>query len=190
MKAFTLARLTIVLTMAAAAVAVTTAPASAQDATAAPASPMAAPLAVEVTPFISLDSRGSTPVGAAIAFPLTSRFSIETEVGVRQGESGLHMLSSSANLLCALPRTGRATPYLAAGAGLAQYGAPVVSPGGVVVGTDARVAVEVNAGGGVKVPVNGTWGMRTDARWFKSFGRDGSEHWRVSQGISFKAGTR
>jgi hypothetical protein len=32
--------------------------------------------------------------------------------------------------------------------------------------------------------------MRTDARWFKSFGRDASEHWRVSQGVSFDVGKR
>ena len=43
----------------------------------------------------------------------------------------------------------------------------------------------MNAGGGLRVPVDEKWGMRTDARWFKSFGRDASEHFRVSQGISF-----
>jgi hypothetical protein len=53
-----------------------------------------------------------------------------------------------------------------------------------VIGTDPRIAFEVNAGGGLKVPVDETWDMRTDARWFKSFGRHASEHWRVSHGIS------
>jgi hypothetical protein len=145
---------------------------------------------IEVTPFVSLDSRGASPIGAAITFPLNSSFSIEAEVGYRRGEGRLNALSSSASLLYMLPRIGRATPYLATGAGLAQYGAPIVSRERSLLGTEPRIAFEVNAGGGVKVPVDDTWGMRTDARWFKSFGREASEHWRVSQGISFDVGRR
>jgi hypothetical protein len=57
--------------------------------------------------------------------------------------------------------------------------------GGSLIGTQPRVAFEVNAGGGVKILVDKTWGMRTDARWFKSFGRNASEHFRVSHGVSF-----
>jgi hypothetical protein len=143
-----------------------------------------------VTPFISMDSRGSSPIGAAISFPLSSSFSIEAEVGYRRAEGRLNALSSSGNLLYALPRGGRTIPYLAAGAGLAQYGAPIVSRQGSVIGTDPRIAFEVNAGGGLKVPVDETWDMRTDARWFKSFGRHASEHWRVSHGVSFDVGKR
>ena len=30
--------------------------------------------------------------------------------------------------------------------------------------------------------------MRTDARCFKSVGRNASEHWRVSHGVSFDVG--
>lgn len=164
-------------------------PASAQDATA-PPPPLTRTPAVEVTPFVSMDSSGSSPIGAAISFPLGSSFNIEAETGYRRGEGHLNTLSSSANLLYALPRIGRTTPYLAAGAGLAQYGAPIVSPGGSVIGTEPRIAFEVNAGGGLKVPVADTWGMRTDVRWFKSFGRAGGEHFRVAQGISFDVGKR
>jgi len=57
-----------------------------------------------------------------------------------------------------------------------------------VIGTEPAIRFEVNAGGGLKVPVDDGWGMRTDARWFKSFGRNGSEHFRVSQGVSFDVG--
>ena len=32
--------------------------------------------------------------------------------------------------------------------------------------------------------------LRTDARWFKSFGRYGSEQFRVAQGVSFDVGKR
>jgi len=164
--------------------------ASAQDATANRTPPAVASPAIEVTPFVSIDSRGSSPIGVAVSFPLNSSFSVETEVGYRQGEGGLNALSSSANLLYALPRMGRTTPYLATGAGLAQYGVPVVSRDGSLIGTEPRIAFEVNAGGGLKVPVSETWEMRTDARWFKSFGRNASEHWRVAHGVSFDTGKR
>jgi hypothetical protein len=121
---------------------------------------------------------------------MSSSFSVEAEIGYHKGEGGLNALSSSANLLYALPRIGRTTPYLATGAGLAQYGAPVVSPQGSLIGTERRIAFEVNVGGGLKMPVADTWGMRTDARWFKSFGKNASEHWRLSHGVSFDTGKR
>ena len=160
-------------------------PARGQDAAGSPPPTSAAPRAVEVMPFVSMDSRGMLPIGAAVSFPLTSSLGIESEVTYRRGEGRLHALSSSANLLYALPRIGRTTPYLATGAGLAQFGAPVVSREGSVIGTAPRIAFEVNAGGGVKVAVDDSLDMRTDARWFKSFGRNASEHWRVSHGVSF-----
>ena len=185
MKVFTIAA----LTTSVFAWALSPSPAYAQDATAAAAHAAASP-AVEVTPFVSIDSRGSPPIGAGVSFPLNASFRIETEVGYRQGEGSMNALSSSANLLYALPRVGRATPYLATGAGLAQYGVPIASGDGLVIGTQPRVAFEINAGGGLKVPVDETWGLRTDARWFKSFGRHASEHWRVSQGVSFDVGKR
>jgi opacity protein-like surface antigen len=160
--------------------------ASAQDATPAPPPHVSSPT-VEVTPFVSIDSRGMSPIGAAFTFPLSSKFSIETELGFHRGEGNLNALSTSANLLYYLPRVGRVTPYLATGAGLAQYGVPIVRDSSVIA-TQPRVAFEVNAGGGLKVPVDENWGMRTDARWFKSFGRHASEHWRVAQGVSFDVG--
>lgn len=48
----------------------------------------------------------------------------------------------------------------------------------------------VNAGGGVKMPVGENLGLRTDARWLKSFGTQGSEQVRVTQGISFRTRKR
>jgi hypothetical protein len=170
------------------ALAIAASPARAQDASA-PA-PQVKSSAVEVTPFVALGSSGSSPVGTAISFPVTSNVSIEAEVGFRRGEGRINALSSNASLLYALPHAGRTIPYLAAGAGLAQYGAPIVGIGGSVIGTEAKVGLFVNAGGGLKVPVDDTWGMRTDARWFKSFGNNASEHWRVSHGVSFDVGKR
>jgi hypothetical protein len=184
MKTFTARTLPVMPLLLVAAVS----PASGQDATAPPQA--ATSPAVEVTPFVAMGSNGSSPIGAAISFPVGSSFSIEAEVGYRRGEGNINALSSSANLLYALPRVGRTVPYLAAGAGLAEYGSPIVAPDGHLVGTQPRTAFVVNAGGGLKVPVDESWGMRTDARWFKSFGRDASEHWRVSQGVSFDVGKR
>jgi hypothetical protein len=48
----------------------------------------------------------------------------------------------------------------------------------------------INAGGGLKLPVNDTWGIRTDARWFNGLGRDAGEHWRLYNGVTFPTGWR
>ena len=145
---------------------------------------------VEVTPYVGFGSAGASPVGAAVTFPITSTLSVETDVAYRRGEGDIHALSSNASLLWFLPRVGRAAPYVVGGVGLSQYGAPVFSSNGPPIGTERRVALTVNAGGGLKVPLNEKVDLRTDGRWFKSFGRQGSEQFRVAQGISFDVGKR
>lgn len=186
MKPFTFTTPTIVVL----ALAMSASSARAQDARIVPGPDRTTVPAIEVTPYVSLDSRGAIPIGAAVTFPVSSSFSVETEVGYRRAEGHLNALSSSVSVLYYLPRIGRTTPYLATGIGLAQYGAPLVSPQSSVIGTQSKFAFEVNAGGGLKIPVDETWDMRTDARWFKSFGRNASEHWRVSHGVSFDVGKR
>lgn len=147
--------------------------------------------AVEVTPYVAVGSDTASPVGAAVTFPLSSALSLETDVAYRRGEGDLSMPSMNASLLWLLPRVGPAAPYLAGGAGLSQYGAPVYSASvGPPIGTRRSLALTVNAGAGLKVPINEKLDLRTDGRWFKSFGRDGSEQFRVSQGISFDVGRR
>lgn len=145
---------------------------------------------VEVTPYIALGSEAASPVGVAITFPVAAALSVETDVAYRRGEGPMPALSTSASLLWLLPRVGQATPYAAAGLGLRQYGAPLIASDGPPTGTQPRVAVTVNAGGGLKMPVSDTMDLRTDARWFKSLGKPGSEQFRVSQGISFDVGRR
>jgi hypothetical protein len=145
---------------------------------------------VEFTPYVALGSAAASPVGAAVTFPVTSTLSVETDVAYRRGEGRIHALSSSTSLLWFLPRVGQSTPYVAAGVGLSQYGAPVFSSNGPSIGTQPRVAMTVNAGGGLKMPMNEKLDLRTDARWFKSFGPQGSEQFRVAQGISFDVGKR
>ena len=145
---------------------------------------------VEVTPYVALGSAGASPVGASVTFPVTSTLSVETDIAYRRGEGRIHALSSSAGLLYLLPRLGHTTPYVAAGIGLSQYGAPLFSSDGPPIGTQSRVAMTLNAGGGLKMPMNEQLDLRTDARWFKSFGRQGSEQFRVAQGVAFDFGRR
>jgi hypothetical protein len=144
---------------------------------------------VEVTPYVALGSEMASPIGGAVTFPVTSRISIETDVAYRRGEGRIHALSLSTSLLFSLPRVGQATPYVAAGFGLSQYGAPFFSSTGPPIGTQPRLATTVNAGGGLKMPMNEKLDLRTDARWFKLLGQ-GSDQFRVAQGISFGVGKR
>jgi hypothetical protein len=145
------------------------------------------PTAVTVTPFVSLGSWFSSRVGAAVAFPWTDRISLEAEIGYRRDE--LNALSAHLSVLHDLPRLGRVTPYLAAGIGLEQYGTAVPQPNNSLA-TVARTALSVNAGGGVKVPVDDRWGLRSDARWFNGLGDQAGEHWRVFNGVTVKTGSR
>lgn len=145
---------------------------------------------VEVTPYVALGTAAAPPVGVAVTFPITAQLSLESDVAYRRGEGYIHALSSNLSLLYALPRVGRVAPYLAGGVGLSQYGAPVFSSNGPPIGTASSVALTVNAGGGLKVPMNDKLDLRTDARWFKSFGSQASEQFRVAQGISFDVGKR
>jgi hypothetical protein len=145
---------------------------------------------VEVTPYVAVGTAAASPVGAAVTFPVTSTLSIETDVSCRRGEGGIHALSSSTSLLYFLPRFGQSTPYVAAGVGLSQYGAPIFSSNGPPIGTEPSLAFTVNAGGGLKMPMSEKLDLRTDARCFKSFGRHGPEQFRLAQGLSFDAGKR
>jgi hypothetical protein len=142
---------------------------------------------VTVTPFVSLGSPLSSRVGAAILFPLTDKMGLEAEVGYRSWE--LNALSAHLSVVMDLPRLGRVTPYVAAGIGLEEYGVAVPQPDNRVA-TLARTALSVNAGGGVKVPIDDRWGVRTDARWFNGFGGQAGEHWRLFNGVTLNAGGR
>jgi hypothetical protein len=145
------------------------------------------PRGVEVTPFLSLGSESSSRVGAAVRYPVTSNLSVETEVGYRRGE--LQALSSHVSAVYDLPGIGRVTPYLAAGIGLEQYGAPLEQPTGVVI-IQPRVGLALNAGLGITVDATPDSAIRTDARWFNGIGRDTPEHWRLYNGVTFRAGGR
>jgi hypothetical protein len=144
---------------------------------------------VEVTPYVAISSDVGSPVGAAVTFPVTSKLSFETEVAYRRAEGNIGALSLGAGLLYDLPRVGQSTPYLAAGVALSEYGALVASSDGSPIGTRRALAMTVNAGGGLKMPMNDKLALRTDARWFNSLGQ-GGDGFRVAQGISFGVGKR
>ena len=142
---------------------------------------------VEVTPYASLGSYPSPRVGAAVAFRLTPNLSVESEVGYCHDVTG--RLSAAASLLYDLPGIGRFKPYLAAGAGLEEYATALKLPDGALA-AQRRTAFAINAGGGLKVPVDDNWGIRTDARWFNGLGRDAGEHWRLYNGVTLPTGRR
>ena len=73
--------------------------------------------------------------------------------------------------------------------GLEQYGTAVDVPTFGII-TQPRIALTVNAGGGVRVPVNQTWGVRADARWVNGLSTFAPEHWRVYHGVTFRPGGR
>jgi hypothetical protein len=139
----------------------------------------------EVTPFVGIDSAASARIGAAIRFAWTHNVSLELEMDYRRAE--IDALASSVNVLYDLPHLGRAIPYLAAGAGFEQYGTALDVPGVGVVASRG-LALTVNAGGGVRVPVDENWGIRTDARWSNGIGRDAPERWRLYNGVTFRGG--
>ena len=98
-------------------------------------------------------------------------------------------LSATASLLYDLPRAGRFRPYLAAGAGLEEFATALRLPNGALA-AQPRMALAINAGGGLKVPVDDNWGIRTDVRWFNGLGTDAGEHWRLYNGVTFPTGRR
>lgn len=140
---------------------------------------------IEITPYVGMGTPGASPVGTFVTFPVTSSLSLETDVAYRRGEGDRHALSSNLSLLYFLPAIGQARPYVAGGVGIAEYGTPVFGVSGLPIGTQERLGLTVNTGGGFKVPVSGTMDLRTDARWFKTIGQQGGEQFRVAQGLSF-----
>jgi hypothetical protein len=140
--------------------------------------------APSITPFVALGSPTAARVGASVLFPVGRRTFVETEVGYRGGDGA--GASVSAGLLYDLPAVGRATPYVAAGIGLEENVSAVGVPGGLAI--SQSVAFTVNAGGGLRVPIDRQWGWRADARWFNGLGRSAPEKWRVYNGISLGTG--
>jgi hypothetical protein len=140
--------------------------------------------AVEVTPYVSVGSATSPRFGAAIRWAFATNLSAELEAGKRPDVNGLALNFS---LLYDLPKIRRVTPYIAGGVGLDQYGDAFGSGGDIFVKT--KTAFAVNAGGGVRAPIDDNWGVRADARWFGTFGKT-PDRWRMYNGVTFGRGRR
>src|SRR5215207_7407136 len=136
----------------------TAAIAAAQEANPSPAA--AGRMRVEVASFLSVGGDDMSSTGAALRFPIGSRFGVEIETEwPLQSVSGLN---ATGNLVVDLPKMGRSTPYAIGGAGINRYTVTFDVPGlGSLTNLTSDLAV--NAGGGVRIPVSDRWGMRTDA---------------------------
>ena len=140
---------------------------------------------VEIAPYVFVGSNGSTGAGAAVRWPVASKLGVEVETALRDGE--VTGFATSLNVVYDLPSIGRVTPYVTGGVGLEQYGTVMESPlQGLV--TVKQTAFTVNAGGGIRVPIDDNWGMRSDARWSNGIGRMAPERWRVYNGVTFGTG--
>jgi len=124
-----------------------------------------------------------------VTVPIAAGLSAESELAYRRGEGDMHAMSSSLSLLKDLPAFGRVTPYVAVGAGVAQFGEPVFGATGTPIGAARQLGLTINAGGGVKVPVNSSMQFRTDVRYSNRLGKNGEE-FRIANGVSFGAGRR
>lgn len=140
--------------------------------------------AFEITPYVSVGSATSPRFGAAIRFVFLPMLSAELEAGKRPDVNGVALNFS---LLVDFPAIGRITPYVVGGVGLDQYGHAFGSGGNIFVSTKAAFAV--NAGAGVRVPIDDTWGVRADARWFDTLGKTPAR-WRLYNGVTFGRGRR
>jgi len=136
----------------------------------------------EITPFVLMGSNGSSGVGTAVRWPMPNHFSFEVETSSRL--SDVAPLNANFSLLFDLPEIGRVTPYVAAGVGLDQYAYAETAPSGVMV-AEAGTAFSVNAGGGIRIRGDESWGVRTDARWFNGIGRKAPERLRLYNGVTF-----
>ena len=157
------------------------APASAQDAGNREAA-LGDPAPVMLTPFVSLGSSTSSRIGGAVSFLVAPRTSIEGEVGYRD-----NAVDASVGLVYDLPRLGRITPYLAGGVGLQEY-STLESSSNTGVLFARHTGLTVNAGGGLRVPIDRNWGVRSDARWFNGIGGQAPERWRLYNGVTLGRG--
>jgi hypothetical protein len=126
-------------------------------------------LPVEVSPFAS--SGGDTSgVGVSVRWPFMARLGLEFEAEYRHTQarplSGAledDGVNGNVNLVFDLPAIGRVRPFLLGGGGLEHY-SNLVQPDPHFL-RKSGMSFVVNAGGGVRVPINDRFGIRTELRW-------------------------
>jgi hypothetical protein len=143
------------------------------------------PRAIEITPYVLMGSATASGVGAAVRWPLGSRFGLELETELRRAE--ITAVNLAVSLLYDLPAIGRVTPYVAGGIGLQASGKAFYRPGGeILLGSDTGLAL--NAGGGVRAPLTDRWGFRSDARLVYGNVHDAPSRWRIYNGATLGVG--
>lgn len=149
------------------------------------------PEGIAVTPFIGVgfggDLAGSAVAfGAALAYGLNSRWTVEGEVSsmpdATEGdlvEFDTSLWSLSANVLYHFTAE-RMTPYVTGGLGVVSANADLEGTG--LVADDTSTKFAWNWGAGVKTALNNRFGLRGDLRYFT-----GDElaptHWRIYGGV-------
>jgi len=140
---------------------------------------------IEITPYVLMGSPSASGVGAAVRWPIGSRLGVELETELKRAE--ITAVNVALSLVYDLPAIGPVTPYVAAGVGLERFGKAIYRPDGKpLLGSDTGLTV--NAGGGIRVPVNDRWGVRSDARWLYGSGRDAPDQWRIYNGATLGVG--
>ena len=126
-------------------------------------------LPVQVTPFVSSGGESSS-VGVGVRWPFMSRLSLEFEAEYRRtlarplyNTLENNGVNGNVNLVVDMPALWRVRPYLLGGGGLEHYNF-LVQPEPYFF-RDTGVSFVVNAGGGVRVPINDRFGIRTELRW-------------------------
>jgi opacity protein-like surface antigen len=142
-------------------------------------------LPIEITPYVLMGSPSASGVGAAVRWPVGARLGVELETELKRAE--ITAVNVALSLVYDLPAIGPVTPYVAAGVGLERFGKAIYRPDGKpLLGSDTGFTV--NAGGGIRVPVNDRWGVRSDARWIYGSGRDAPDQWRIYNGATLGVG--
>jgi hypothetical protein len=140
---------------------------------------------IEITPYVLTGSPSASGVGAAVRWPLGRRFGVELETELKRAQ--ITAVNVALSLVYDLPAIGPATPYVAGGIGLERFGKVFYGGDGTPL-LGSGTGLTVNAGGGVRVPVNDRWGVRSDARWLYGPGRDSPDQWRVYNGATLGIG--
>jgi len=126
-------------------------------------------LPIEVSPFAS--SGGDTSgAGVSVRWPFMARLGLEFEAEYRHtqarplsGSLEDNGVNGNVNLVFDLPSIGRVRPFLLGGGGLEHY-SNVAQPEPHFL-RESGMSFVVNAGGGVRVPINDRFGIRTELRW-------------------------
>jgi opacity protein-like surface antigen len=161
----------------------------------APAVREARQLPVEVSPFVSTGKNDSTGAGVAVRWPFTARLGVEFEAEFRRtppnplwGNPQNNGVNGNVNLVAELPAIGRVRPYVIGGGGLEHYAR--IDQSTPFFPTERGMSFVVNAGGGVRVPINDRVGIRAEVRWSDGWMAGAPESFRMFYGATFGVGGR